>query len=297
MPMMSVANLKKITPYLFLLPTFTVLILVNIYPLIWGFIISLQEYKVTFSGIVVNYIGFNNYLLLLNDNLFIQSLLNTIIYSFTSVALQFLLGLMVALSLNENFRGRTFFRTVILIPWVMPTVAASYLFKWLFHPFLGMINDILYTKLHLTSEPLLWLNVAELAFPTAILVNLWKGFPFYAVMLLASLQSIPESLYEAAKIDGADRFQRFRYITLPSITFISMVLIILGLVWNFNGVTLIYTLTGGGPGYATLISPVYAYNIAFTKLHYGYGSAMGWFIFPFTLTLIFLYTWLMLKKE
>jgi len=287
---------RKLLPYFFLLPAFISLIVVNIYPLIWGFIISLHHYARTYQGGFV-YVGLRNYIEILNDSIFYKSLLNTVFFSVVSVGSQFLLGLVLALCLNESFKGRSFFRSIIVIPWVIPTVVATYLFRWLFHPFLGIVNDILYTKLHIIDSPILWLASKEFALPTAILVNLWKGFPFYTIMLLAALQSISESLYEAAMIDGANRLQRFRFITLPSISLTSMILIILGLVWNFNGVTLIYTLTGGGPGHATLITPVYAYNSAFGSLKLGYGSAISWFVFPFTLTLILIYVRVMLRRD
>jgi ABC-type sugar transport system permease subunit len=237
------------------------------YPILYEFILSFQQ---KLKGTYV-YVGLNNYITLLCDDLFWHSLRVTIIYTLGSISLAFSWGLILALIVNEKFRGRILFRTILLLPWASPLVVVALGFRWIFHERLGIANYVLKSFLHI--DPVPWLSNETWAMITAIVVNSWKMAPFGMIMMLGALQSIPQVLYEAADIDGANAFSKFVHITLPSCRGAISTVLLMEIIWSFCSFTVLYLLTEGGPLNATLVLPIYIYKMGFTRFDFGLASA------------------------
>jgi multiple sugar transport system permease protein len=262
--------------YLFLAPAVLVLIFVQFVPMFQGFWTSLHSYSL-FRPASAPFVGADNYTELLADELFWRALRQTATYTIASVALQFLLGLLAATLLNQSVRFRGFFRGLILIPWVVPGSLAGVMFALLFTSN-GLVNTAL-TQLGLTgwlippNYP--WLSNDATALPVVIFTNAWKGFPFFAVMFLAAMQAVSQDLYEVARVDGASRWQSFVHVTLPGIRSTMVIASLLGLIWTFNSIDLIYVMTYGGPYYSTTTLVMLAYQQAFGIGQVGYATAIA----------------------
>ena len=224
------------------------------------------------------FVGLQQYQNLIADPLFAKAFFNTWYYTLGSVICQFLLGLVAAVLLNQSIRFQGLFRGIVLIPWVVPGSLAAMMFGLLFTS-AGLVNSLLnavgFTQLGIIGPDHAWLSDTRTAMPTIILTNMWKGFPFFAVMFLAAMQTIPSDLYEAAKMDGASSVRSFFDITLPSIRPTLLITTLLGILWTFNSIDLIYILTSGGPFYATLTLPMWAYQQAFGRGYIGVASALA----------------------
>jgi multiple sugar transport system permease protein len=224
------------------------------------------------------FVGLEQYQNLVQDPLFAKAFVNTWYYTLGSVICQFVLGLIAAVLLNQRVRFQGFFRGVVLIPWVVPGSLAAMMFGLLFTS-AGLVNAILnaigFSQLGIVGPDHAWLSDTRTAMPTIIATNMWKGFPFFAVMFLAAMQTIPGDLYEAAKMDGASPVRSFFDITLPSIRPTLLITTLLGILWTFNSIDLIYILTSGGPFYATLTLPMWAYQQAFGRGYIGVASALA----------------------
>ena len=263
--------------YIFLLPAFAVLGFVNLLPMLQGARMSFQLYNLFRPG-VRPFVGLQQYQQLVADPLFAKAFFNTWYYTLGSVFCQFLLGLVAAVLLNQSIRFQGLFRGIVLIPWVVPGSLAAMMFGLLFTS-AGLVNSILnavgFTHLGIIDPSHAWLSDTRTAMPTIIAANMWKGFPFFAVMFLAAMQTIPADLYEAAKMDGASPLRSFYDITLPSIRPTLLITTLLGILWTFNSIDLIYILTSGGPFYATLTLPMWAYQQAFGRGYIGVASALA----------------------
>lgn len=263
--------------YLFLVPAFLMLAFVNLLPMLQGARMSLHLYNLFRPG-VRPFVGLEQYQQLVADPLFAKAFINTWYYTLGSVVCQFLLGLVAAVLLNQSVRFQGLFRGIVLIPWVVPGSLAAMMFGLLFTS-AGLVNSILsaigFTNLGIVGPDHAWLSDTRTAMPTIILTNMWKGFPFFAVMFLAAMQTIPADLYEAAKMDGASPVRSFFDITLPSIRPTLLITTLLGILWTFNSIDLIYILTSGGPFYATLTLPMWAYQQAFGRGYVGLASALA----------------------
>lgn len=220
------------------------------------------------------FIGLQNYTKLFMDKTFFVSVRVTLIYIFVTVILRYVLGLGIALLLHEKFPGRGLARSIMIIPWAVPEVVACLIFIQMFDYQYGIINYWL-SQLGIIHEPLKWLSDLRLALPSAMLVNIWKGTPWAAIMLLAGLQSIPESLYEAAKIDGANAWQRFKNVTLPLLKPISLAVFLLLVIWTIKDFAIVYVLNKGGPARATEVLTIFLYHKGFEGLRMGVASAAG----------------------
>lgn len=230
--------------------------------------------------------SFDNYKTLLADGEFFTSLRTTLIYVFGIVSLQFVLGLMLALVLNSNIRFRKWIRTLILVPWIIPTIIGALLWMWLFQPQYGVINYVL-QALHLADKPPQWLGSPALALPAVMVAALWKQLPFMSTMLLAGLQGIPEDNYEAAEMDGANAVQQFRYVTLPHLKHTIKTVSLIAFIENFKMFPLFWIMTGGGPLDATTTLAIISYKTAFIKFDLGKGAAIG----GIWLLLLLLFSW------
>jgi multiple sugar transport system permease protein len=260
--------------YMLITPSLVLITLLSLFPIVEGVIVSLQSQNML-RGNPNAFVGFRHYSrALFEEPIFWQSLFRTVYWTVGSVAGAYLLGLALALLLNMNIRGRGLFRALFLIPWVIPDVCTALLWKWLYGDEFGIINFLL-AKFGLISTPVTWLSNPDIAMPAVILVQTWKLYPVMFITLLAALQNVPGELFEAATIDGANIFQRFRYVTMPFIKSVSLIITLLASIWTFQAFDIVYLLTGGGPADATKILPTLVYDKAFWGLEMGYAAAIA----------------------
>lgn len=280
---------KKLLPYLLVIPALTLLLAGIGYPLARIFWMGFFEVEPLRHPEPI-FLGLANYLRLFRDFDLWKTFLQTGYWTFPSVALQFILGLVAALILNEQFRGRGIARTLLILPWIMPAVIGAFSWRWIYHDQLGALNFAL-RSLGIIDRNINWLGNLTTALPAAVLVNVWRGFPFMMTTLLAGMQSIPQELLDAAAVDGASAWQRIRYITLPSLRPVIFAITLLASIWTFNNFSYIYILTGGGPAGRTDILVTYAYKQSFGYWHFGYASAISvaLFLIVFGLGVLYLH--------
>lgn len=254
--------------YAFIAPAILLLVAVLAYPALHSLRLSL-----TLPG-GAGGITLFQYGELLGSDLFRQVVWNTVLFVVASVALHLALGLGIALLLNRPMYGRTAFRVLALLPWVVPDVVAGIIWKWILNPLYGVLNDGLF-RLHLVAAPVEWLTAPTLVLPSVILANVWRGFPLVMIIFLAGLQSIPAELYEAAAIDGAGTVQRFRHVTLPGLRKIFVVALALDTIWEVRRFGLIQAMTGGGPGMLSEVLSTQVFKQYFQFFKFEYASAMA----------------------
>lgn len=268
-----------------LLPSVAFVGILIIIPIVYDFYLTFH-YVSIFNPRNPKFVGFENYIRLLNEEAFWSDLVTAIIYTFSSVALQLVLGLAVALFLNQNFAGRNLLRGIVLLPYLIPTVCVVFIAKWMLDPMYGIVNTVLRSFAGFSIN---WLGAPGAAMASAIAVNTWKFFPFVEIALLARLQTISPTLYEAAGIDGATSFQKFMHITVPELASVMFVVALLRTIWAFNDFQLIYILTAGGPMNSTEILPLLAYREAFSKGNIGMGATVAIFMALFLFLSFILY--------
>lgn len=269
----------------FLLPTILIMCAINLYPFINGIIRSLHSFRILSQEFT--FTGLRNFSLLFQDELFWRAFLNSLIWVVTCVGAQFVLAMILALVLNskELFARRTV-RTLVLIPWAMPPVVVALTWRYMLAD-QGPLNVLLSTLG--VANPPSWLLDPEVALWACILVTVWMNIPFMTIMLLAGLQSVERSLYEAAAIDGANFLQTTFRVTLPSIKKVALVVVTLMSIWTFNMFDIVFVLTNGGPGNASLTLPLFAYQNAFFYYQMGYAAAVGLIMMACLLLLITFY--------
>jgi len=261
--------------YIMLAPTLIVLLVIIILPLLQAVYLSFTNYnliQVTMGAPVLATL--DNYRRLLGDGAFWTPFFNTLIYTAGTTLLSLILGMTLAQILHQRVVAREWLRSIVLVPWMVPTVVTSLLWLWILNPQYGILNEVL-LGLGILKERTAWLANVQTAMPALIVATVWKSVPFYSLMLLAGLQTVPGELYEAAAIDGATAWHRFRYVTLPSIRRIIMVLCVMGTVWGFQQFTIIWTTTKGGPVRVTETLSVTIYREAFEGFNIGMASAYG----------------------
>ena len=257
-----------------LVPVLILFTLTVLYPLARAIYLSFHAYSLV-NPLASGFVGLRNFETLLRNPSYREVWLTTLIFVAASVAGQFVIGFLTALVLNNQaIRHRNLFRGLLLMPWVVPTVVTSLLWKWIYNQQYGIFNYIL-LKLGVISEFKAWIGDPQLALFSATLANIWKGFPFHMIVLLAALQTIPHDLVEASVIDGASVFQRFRHIILPYLRYIIMIDVLLSVIWTFQNFTLIWTMTEGGPGNSTTTLAISIYRTAFQSFDMGLGAASG----------------------
>lgn len=271
-----------------LTPITLILLAVSVYPLIKSFDISLRYYNLTKLGKGIPYIGFENYRFILTDPKFWQSVRVTIVFVVVSVSLVIVLSTAIALLMNREFRGRSFVRGLMLVPWAIPNVVNGLMWLWILNPSYGALNGLL-TQLGIIDTYVVWLGEKNTALLMVILAEVWKETPFIMLMILAALQSIPKDLYEAAVVDGSNSFQKLFKITLPMIRPTLFVAITLRTIWAIKSFDLIYTLTSGGPDNATNVIGYYTYMKSFVSMNLGRGSAAAWLMTLVMVVLTVLY--------
>ena len=267
---MSASGLKYRKQLLLLLPIIILLVSIFAYPIARAFFLSF--YKVSFGTAQSEFVGLDNFATMFLDPVFWQGLGKSFYWTVGNLAIQLTIPIALALLLNRRIRGVNFARAAIMLPWVAPTVTIAVCMRWMLLPRIGIISEILsglgFGSIHL-------LGGLGSAMPTLILLNSWKFLPFGTLMILASLQTIPNSIYEAARVDGASALQRFKYITFPYITAMIWFVGFLAFSWNFNTFDLIWLTTQGGPGSATQTLPILIYRTAFKTFRLGEASAIS----------------------
>lgn len=215
-----------------------------------------------------------NYKALFSDPMLNQSLAVSAIYTAVGTTGAFLLGLFSALLLNIHFPFRRLFRTLFLLPWAVPSIVAALIFLWILNASYGVLNYVL-KQLHLIHSYIPWLASSKWALAGILIPTIWKSYPFFCLFILAALQAIPGTLYEAARVDGAGAIARFRAITWPGVRGAVYVALVLQVLWTFQSFELIYPMTAGGPAGSTQTLAIYLYNVAFQEFHMGYASVLG----------------------
>jgi len=266
----------ELIPYFFIFPALIIIFSVIIYPLLYSFSISLQEYNLLRPE-KISFIGLNNYVKLFRDNLFVYSILITIYFVIVSVFIQLLLGLGIALLLNEPLRGRSLVKALLILPWALPGTIIGGMWLWIYHPDYGLINNLLRSiNLLKDIEVISWLGSPLLAIHAIIITDVWRLSPFAAVLLLAGLATIPKEIIESSKLDGASSWQRFLYITLPLLKPIIILFLLIRTMFAFQIFDIVYVLTRGGPGTSTFVLMYYAWDKGFNQLNMGYAAAASY---------------------
>ena len=260
-------------PYILILPACLLMGLIMIYPLGKVFYLSFQHYNPT-KPFTNGFAGLDNFITIFTKKEFYNALGVSAKFVACEVVLQLIFGMIVALILNQKFKGRGFFRALTFIPWALSGVLTAVLWSIMFNQHFGVLNDLL-AKLGIIKEPIAWLANTKFVLGSVIVAELWRGIPFFAISLLAAMQGLPDDIYEAARVDGSTKFQTFRFITLPMLKNTIVLTTLLRTIWEFNSVDLIDSLTGGGPvGKTTTLSMLIA-NQAIKTSNYGYGSALS----------------------
>ncbi len=271
--------------FIFLVPSVMFVLALIIYPMIYGMGLSF------FNTNLINrwdFKGFLNYKNVFNNDYFMSSIIITLKYTIIVVAGHFVVGMLFALLLNKNIKNRAIFRSILMIPWLFPEIVFGVLWKWILNPTYGIFNFML-INMKILSEPTTWLGSVEHAFNALCLISIWKGFPFMMLMLLAGLQSVPTDLYEAGELDGCNRWDSLRYITIPSIMPVITVSLILDTVSWFRQYDLVSILTAGGPNNSTMLISRFIYDKAFQSFDYGEASAMAVIVFIICCVIGFIY--------
>ena len=265
---------KRQLGYVLIAPALLLIAFISIYPFATTVWYSLHKIRLNVPAAGRPFVGFQNYLRVFGTSRFQNSLLLTFLFSSSWVALQFLLGMGVALVLNMQFKGRALLRASVLVPWSMAFVVTGMLWKWMYNPVLGFINT-LFLEIGLIDAPIDWLGTtATAAFFSVLWVEVWRNTPFMALILLAGLQGIPFELYEAGRIDGAGKIACFFYITIPQLKHAILVSLLFRSIDAFRSFDLLFVLTRGGPGGSTEILSLFAYKNLFQYLDFGKGSAI-----------------------
>jgi multiple sugar transport system permease protein len=265
----------------FALPALIVLFMLIAYPVAYTGVLSVTNDQGQFTGL-------QNFADVLRPRVTTQALWNTLWWVAGSIFFQVILGVAAAILLNQNFFGRAIVRSIALIPWVIPGIVAATTWAWMFHTEFGIINAML-TSAGALDEPVGWLTRGNTVLPAMIAINVWKLFPFVAIMVLAGLQSIPNELYEAARVDGASYWDEVRHIMLPQIRPVITAVTLLLVIWALNSITIIYAITKGGPANRTLITPIQIFRLAFENVEFNQAAALSVMFFGIVMVVVFIY--------
>ncbi len=260
---------ELILVWTFLLPSLAVFFLYRVLPLLWNAVLSFQEFSLFGE---TKWTGFTHYQDMIDDDVFWTSLWNTLIYM-ASAPVGIVLALVISLMVNSNVRGKNIYRTIVFLSYPLMTVAVGIIWRWMLDEKVGLFNFIL-RSLHIIDQPLPFLQSFELALPSVLLANVWQILGFYMIILLAGLQNIPQNLYEAAAIDGANGRQQFFRITLPLLRPSIFLAFVIGIMTSFTSFDLVYVMTQGGPGNSSELLVTYIYKAAFVLGKIDYAAAL-----------------------
>jgi multiple sugar transport system permease protein len=278
---------ERALAFVLLTPTVVLLGLFIAYPFVMGVWLALSNTSV---GNVGKFVGLANFVKAWNDSIFRIAFWNTCFYTFWATIFKLTLGMWLALLLNRHFRGKRIVRASMLLPFIVPTVLSTFAWRWMFDPTFSVLNWLLYQMGFITTK-LPFLSDGTYGMWCAIVVNTWRGMPFFAITLLAGLQTISTDLQEAASLDGANGWQRFLHVTWPLLKPVTLVVVVFSVIQTFSDFQLIYVLTGGGPANATHLLSTYAYQIGVATGLLGEGAAISLFMLP----VLFIVVWVQLR--
>ena len=262
--------------WLLLTPVIVVMAVLVVWPFMTAIWIAFTDKAI---GREATWIGLTNFGTVISSPRFLRALQNSLLFTLAAMALKLVLGMAMALVLNQAFFGRNALRAFFLIPWVLPGFVAYLLWRWMLDPLQGVLNYAL-IDLGLVRFPVEFLSSSTWALPSVIVAHVWRSFPFFGLAFLAGMQNIPAEQYEAAAVDGAGRVQQFRYVTLPGLRHVILVVLMLSTIWTFNAFEPVYLLTGGGPADATMVYTVLAYEMGIVNMRLGEAAAVPVMILP-----------------
>ena len=278
---------EKLLATTLLAPGVVILLLFIAYPFVMALWFSLTSIRVGDPG---EFVGLANFTKAWSDTIFQTAFKNTVFYTFWATIFKFTLGMWLALLLNRHFRFKRLIRASMLLPFIIPTVLSAFAWRWMFDPTFSVMNWVLYHSGVITDR-LPFLSDGDWAMWCAVLVNTWRGMPFFAITLLAGLQTISPDLHEAAALDGANAWHRFWHVTWPLLLPVTLVVVVFSVIQTFSDFQLIYVLTGGGPANSTHLIATYAYQIGVASGLLGEGAALSLFMFP----VLFAVVWVQLR--
>ncbi len=278
----SITRSDKMLGILFIIPVVIVIFGIMGIPFIRAVYLSFTDKVV---GRQEQFVGLQNYIRLFKDPTYWKVVKNTIVYTIGGVGVKLIFGMMLALVLNQRFIGRGFFRTVLLLPWALPGMVAAMTWRWMYDSTYGIINSIL-LSLNIIQMPIPWLSLPSITLYTVMIVNIWRGVPFFLFSLLGGLQTIDGQMYEAAYVDGAGVIRQFFAITLPSIASVLKITTLLSLIWTFNDFENIFLVTGGGPLYSSSVISTYTYDLALIQNAFGASLATAVSVVPLLIVVI-----------
>lgn len=290
----SMEQKEKKLAVILIAPAVIYLILIMGLPLIWAVYTSLTDKVI--GAAQVNFVGLSNYIEIIKDPVFQKSLLNTFIFAFFAVMGKVILGMIMALAMNQSVRGRGGIRVAMILPWTIPTIVSVFAWQWIYSDVGGALNRILMV-LHITDHQIGWLSTTSMAMFSVILVNIWRGTPFIAISVLAGLQNISPDLYEAASLDGANVIQRFLYVTLPSVKEVIILSAFVTTVWTLNDFEIVWCMTRGGPSHATELVSTYSYIQGFMNSNIAKSVAASLILVPILVVLVHYITKSSLSEE
>ncbi len=294
-PRLGLARKRAIIRFLFILPTLIFLAAMFVFPIIYNMIMSLENYT-TISIATGNapFVGLQNYIQLFQMPLMSQATWNTLEFVIGSILFQVIIGMAMALFFKRDFPFSTFLRTLILLPWLLPLIVTGTIFKWIFDQSHGVLNYIL-MQLHIIHAPIGWLISPNMALISVIITNIWVGIPFDMVLFHSGLQQIPDELYEASSLDGANRWQQFIHVTIPLLRPVLAIVLMLALIYTLKVFDIIQVMTGGGPANTSQILSTWSYTLSFQDMSFGQGAAVGNIMI--VISLFFSYFYLRFTKE
>lgn len=284
---------EMVLGYTSVMPVIIVIFVVIGIPFINALYLSLTDKTV---GAEAHFIGFENYREIFTDPVYWKVLKNTFIYFMTDVFFKLVIGMIFALTLNQAFFGRSIVRVLFLVPWAISGLAAALTWKWMYNDSYGIINQLLLDT-GMIENPVAWLSGPKIALVSVIIVNIWRGIPFFLFSILGGLQTIDKQMYEAAKIDGAGPIRQFFSVTIPSISSVLVITTMLSSIWTFNDFENIYLITGGGPLYNSAVISVYTYETAFLQNDMGKSLSVAGSIIPILLVMMFFMTRKLAKED
>lgn len=286
--------MDKRLQYFFVLPACLIVLVLLGYPVVSSVFYSFTDRNLLSKEYSV--VGIDNYLRILKDSEFWVAFKNSLVWTVSSVTSQLVLGMLAAVLLNRIKHFKGLFRTIFIIPWAFPNIVMAFTWKWLYNDLYGVINKTL-LNWNIIKEPILFLASPKLAMLSMVIINTWFGFPFMAISILAGLQAIPTENYEAAKIDGANGWHSFLYITIPQIKNVIGLVVILRTIWVFNNFDMIFLITGGGPSSSTETLPIFAYKTGWVMNNLGQASSISVILLIFLLLISSVYFRVLKKSE
>ena len=261
--------------YLYSFPAVFILLVFLAYPFFFGLWLAVTDARI---GVPGQWVGLSNFTALLEDSIFRRTVINSFGYTFAANSVKLVIGMLVALLLNQKFRLQRLVRAAVLLPWINPTVLSVIAWLWMFDATFSVINWVLKNTLGISGP--IWLGQGLWPMVSVVIVNIWRGAPFYAISFLAAMQTVSQDYYEAAAIDGANAWQKFWLITLPLIKPVVLVVLLLSTIWTFADFQLVWVLTRGGPANSTHLFATYAYQTGLISTLIGRGAAIALFMLP-----------------